>query len=132
MSSIKHIGNGTNKHTTVLCTDEKGAGGACHKYEVISTSLFNNLYQLKGNPFENDLKTSINFQNGAVKENGVNGCHNEDLIVIVIDRLQGFQSGEFACRENALAITKLEEALHWLRHRTSDRESRGVEGTSVK
>jgi hypothetical protein len=29
----------------------------------------------------------------------------------------------------ALAITKLEEALHWCQHRTADRESREVEGT---
>jgi hypothetical protein len=47
-----------------------------------------------------------------------------------IDRLQSFQSGDFACRENALALTKLEEALHWLDHRTKDRQRRGVEGTS--
>ena len=36
--------------------------------------------------------------------------------------------GDFACRENALALTKVEEALHWLNHRTADRQRRGVEG----
>ena len=56
---------------------------------------------------------------------------NEDLIAIVIDRMQGFQSGQFKCRENAVALTKLEEALMWLRKRTQDREDRGVEGTST-
>ncbi|MCK5607171.1 hypothetical protein KAR91_35130 [Candidatus Pacearchaeota archaeon] len=64
-----------------------------------------------------------------MKEHGVNGCHHEDLIAIVIDRLKSFQQGVFICRENALAITKLEEAVHWLRHRTNDRINRGVEGT---
>ena len=68
----------------------------------------------------------------AIKENGVNGCHNEDLIAVVIDRLQGFQAGEFSCRENAIAITKLEEALLWLNKRTQDRIRRGVEGTNIK
>jgi len=55
----------------------------------------------------------------------------EDLIAIVIDRLQCFQEGAYKCRENAIAITKLEEALLWLRKRTMDREKRNVEGTSI-
>lgn len=72
----------------------------------------------------------INFQEGAIKEHGVNGVANEDLINMVIKRLECFQDSEYRCRENALAITKLEEALHWLRHRTIGREKRNVEGTS--
>lgn len=36
------------------------------------------------------------------------------------------------CRENSMAITKLEEALLWLRKRTMGREQRGVEGTHIK
>ena len=73
----------------------------------------------------------VRFQNGPIGESGVNGCHQEDLLAIVIHRLRGFQSGEYACRENALALTKLEEAMHWLNHRTSERQKRGVEGTSA-
>ena len=57
---------------------------------------------------------------------------NEDLIAIVIDRMRGFQSGDYACRDNAIALTKLEEALMWLRNRTNGREARGVEGTNIK
>lgn len=71
----------------------------------------------------------IHFQEGPIKECGVNGIMNEDLIVMVIRRLEGFQNSEFKCRENACAITKLEEALLWLRKRTMGRENRGVEGT---
>ncbi len=58
------------------------------------------------------------------------GFTNEVLLAIVLDRLRAFQSGALACRENALAITKLEEALHWLGHRSKQRTTRGVEGTS--
>lgn len=74
---------------------------------------------------------SLLFQNGPVKENGegVNGITHEVLLAILIDRLQGFQSGPYKNRENAVAITKLEEALMWLHKRTLDREARGVEGT---
>jgi len=37
---------------------------------------------------------------------------------------------EFPCRENSCAITKLDEALHWLTARKVNREKRGVEGFS--
>ena len=76
-----------------------------------------------------DILCDIHFQEGPIKECGVNGVCNEDLINMVIDRLEHFQDSEFRCRENALAITKLEEALLWLRKRTMGREQRGVEGT---
>lgn len=111
---------GTRRHTEVLCLDEPGAGGACHVYRVISANSTGPTV----------IFASVSFQNGPVKESGVNGCHNEDLLAIVIDRLQHFQKGPFSCRENALALTKCEEALLWLRKRTMDREARGVEGTS--
>ena len=48
------------------------------------------------------------------------------------DRLKGFQSGDFACRENALALTALEECLLWMNKRVEDRASRGVLGTNNK
>lgn len=72
------------------------------------------------------------FQKGPIKEHGVNGVANEDLIAMVICRLEHFQRSEYSSRENAMAITKLEEALLWLRKRTIGRENRGVEGTSQK
>jgi hypothetical protein len=74
----------------------------------------------------------IRFQDGPIKEDGVNGAQIEDFIGIMIDRLNQFQNSEFRCRENACAITKLEEALMWLNKRTQDRKLRGVEGTSNK
>ena len=74
---------------------------------------------------------NIHFQEGPIRECGVNGVCDEDLINMVLCRLQHFQESEFKCRENALAITKLEEALLWLRARTMAREARGVEGTHI-
>lgn len=75
---------------------------------------------------------TIDFQEGPVKECGVNGIGNEDAIAMVLCRLEHFQRSPYACRENAIAITKLEEALLWLRKRTINRENRGVLGTSAK
>lgn len=105
-------------HTTVICRDAPGAGNACHIYEVTQTG------------YGQTSLTSVRFQNGPIQENDVNGCQNEDLLAIVIDRLQGFQSGNFSCRENAIALTKCQEALMWLEKRTADRVARGVEGKS--
>ncbi len=74
----------------------------------------------------------IAFQLGPVKEVGRNGCQMEDILEVVEARLKGFQAGKFACRENALELTKIQEAIHWLRQRTADREKRGFEGKNEK
>ena len=113
---------GTRKYTEIDVMDEQGPGNANHEYRITSVC-----------PPEQDcaILGTVSFQNGPIKEVGINGVMNEDLIAIVIDRMRGFQSGNFACRDNALALTKLEEALMWLRNRTNEREIRGVEGTSV-
>jgi hypothetical protein len=71
---------------------------------------------------------NIRFQCGPVKESGVNGTTLEEIIEVLWRRLDGFQHSDFKCRENALAITKLQEAQHWLQHRTRLRREQGVEG----
>jgi hypothetical protein len=79
---------------------------------------------------QNRVVGIVDFQEGPIKENGVNGVANEDLLGMVLVRLEHFQNSEYKCRENACAITKIEEALMWLRKRTNSRVKRGVEGTS--
>lgn len=113
---------GTQNYTMVLATDELDFN-ANHEYIVVAAPAEGKEIGLD-NPY-----AKVKFQKGPVKENGVNGCHNEDLIAIVIDRLEHLNQGQFACRENSIAITKLEEALLWLNKRTQDRVKRGVEGT---
>jgi len=73
----------------------------------------------------------IKFQCGPIKEHGVNGTTIEEVIGLLVARLEGFQSGPFRCRENALAITKLEEARLWLYERTRKRQEQGVEGVNA-
>ena len=117
---MEKIGNSRYTQVSVVGeADEKSK--ANHNY------LITNAKELEGNDV--GFSTAIAFQKGPIKESGVNGCHNEDLLTIVLHRLNGFQSSEFRCRENAIAITKIEEALLWLGKRTSDREARNVEGT---
>ena len=116
-----HKVNGLNDKLDIVVLDEPGQGNSCHKYGI------NMLTGTAGNS-----GPTISFQNGPIEEFGVNGISNEALLAIVEDRLSGFQSGEFSCRENALALTKLQEAMMWLHKRTRDRVARGVEGTNVK
>ncbi len=111
-----HRVNAANDLIIIEVSDEPGAGGANHEYEVKLPS---------------GQRTNISFQNGPINEKGVNGLTQEVLLAIVVDRLRSFQKGPYACRENALALTKIEEAQHWLHSRTRTRMARGVEGTSV-
>lgn len=112
-----HVANPVNDSIEIRVTDEPGQGGANHKYEL----------HIPGGG-----QWNIDFQNGPIKEFGVNGITQEALLAVVIDRLRSFQAGPFSCRDNAIALTHCEEALLWLKKRTYDRMARGVEGTNVK
>ena len=74
---------------------------------------------------------SFTLQNGAISENGKNGCQVTDIIAAARLIIEGLNA-KFPCRENAMTITKLDEALMWQEKRTNDRWQRGVEGTSKK
>lgn len=123
-----HKVNGLNEHIEVVAMDapEANSGGASHLYEMrVNTKMG---LRIQG----------IAFQKGPIAgADDVNGVSNEALLAIVIDRLRGFQgalatqtgvAAQFPTRENACALTKLEEALMWLQKRTRDRMARGVEG----
>jgi len=122
--------NPANDKLTVTVTDAPGAGGANHLYMIEGFDTTSNascpFVKRYGEPAKH---ATILFQNGPISEVGVNGITHEVLLSIVCDRLRSFQAGPYASRENALALTKLEEAQHWLLHRTRARIARGVEGT---
>lgn len=131
-----HKLNGLNEALRVTALDEPGKGGANFLY----------LIDRAGAP---DSQVQLKFQEGPIKtEEDYNGITNEALLAVVIDRMRGFQglfvkpkaseTGDpgidnpqrvFACKENAMALTHLEEALMWLQKRTRDRMARGVEGS---
>lgn len=72
---------------------------------------------------------SFTIQNGPVKEVGVNGCQVDTMIETAKIIIEGLNA-KFPCRENAMIITKLDEALMWSNKRKQDREKRNVEGLS--
>lgn len=73
------------------------------------------------------IMNDISFQNGAVKENGVNGITSEALIAILIHRTEALNE-RFQCLENDVAIKHLKCALVAFEERTKDRVARSVEG----
>ena len=88
-----------------------------------------------GNPtggFFKSVGIDITWQDGplgrGVDRKEPNGAFVETVIEAALQRIQFYQQSPYSCRENAIAITKLEEALHWLNHRTAQREKRQVEG----
>jgi len=110
------------ENCTITADDRDPKSGASHEYTII----------VNRGDLADPIVAKIEFQNGPLKENGVNGMTNEALLAIVVDRLEGFQEGQFASRESALALTAVQNALHWLHHRTRQRIARGVEGTWTK
>lgn len=117
------------KLNEVLVFDEKGNGGANYAYQIIPitdavTDVISTVTPVVG---------FIQFQNGARKlPESIQGVLDTDLLEIVRHRLQCFNKGEFATRENAIALTHIEEALLWMNKRVEDRIERGVLGTNNK
>lgn len=110
---------------TISVLDEPGQGGANHAYEV-SWKRDGDTRPIADAP--GVTSCYISFQNGPIKEFGVNGITQESLLAIVIDRLRSFQAGPFACDANQTAQYYCEKAMYQLQARTRDRISRGVEG----
>jgi hypothetical protein len=70
---------------------------------------------------------TLHFQSRPFHD-GANGVTIETLLAVILDRLRHYQSGPLACEENWQVITKLEEALMWMRLRTDRRVQRGTYG----
>lgn len=105
----------TQNFTKVL-KEKKFRFNAPHCYKIVNSKC-------------DDVMCYIHFQEGPVKEVGINGVFHEDLINVVIDRLEAFQNSDFACEDNEKALACFKEGLGHLRNRTRDREKRKVLGT---
>ena len=74
-----------------------------------------------------EFHSDIQFQHGTIPENGINGVTNEAVLDLLAMRIRALQV-RWPCRENALAITHIEQARMWLDERTRVRIDQGVEG----
>ena len=120
-----HKVNGLNEALVIRVNDEPGQGNACHSYTIYADDSIEPSVTKPGVT----VHQTIAFQNGPINEAGVSGVSNESLLAVVEDRLLGFQSGQYACRDNAIALTHVQSAMMWLQKRTRERMARGVEGT---
>ena len=115
----------------VFAIDVPGPGGAHHLYQVCKHNT--------GRISEEDgtfrtrpenMVLTVQMQYGGRNAAGsISGAVDADLLEIVRDRLRDFQAGPYSCRENACALTHIEEALMWLNRRVEDRITRGVQET---
>ncbi len=97
-----------------------------HRYSIEGFDAQTNPEHADG---ESQTECVLLFQNGTVPEVGVNGITPEILIDVLIDRFEGFQSGQFACTENEKALEGLRQAKDAIQSRTNNRVQRKVEGT---
>lgn len=93
----------------ILALDHPDHSGASHQYR-----------------FERDDGAqvgNITFHTGEIEPHigkDVNGVTMESLIVMMIDRLKGFQKGDNPHKQNEMARKRLEEALQALQVRTKE------------
>ncbi len=118
-----HRSNGCNWNLDVITPDDVGPGGAPTSYQIVNVSEQNT------SPDGDRVEVDIRFQNGPPAQVGTNGVTQESLTAVLIDRLEGFQRGPYACDENAEALGHYRRALAALKRRTEVRTIRGVEGT---
>jgi hypothetical protein len=126
-------GDSANHQLKIEVLDEPGAGGACHLYRISGFDTKTN----PSDPFKETFGQPATdarrlFQNGPIKEVGVNGTTQEAELAILIDRMECFQAGPYANNDNEQALFHLRGALECLQRRTKERMKRGVEGTHTK
>jgi len=107
--------------------DDDLHNGVHHRYIIV-----HNGYDINSGACS-ELSHDLFFQKGPRKEpTSKHGVLESDLLEIVRHRLQGHQKTEYATRENAVALTHIEEALMWMSKRVDDRAERSVLGTDKK
>ena len=117
------------KLNDVYAVDEKGNGGANHRY-IVSKSE-ETIWTCGNNTI--GVLEDIQFQNGPRNSEGSqHGILDTDLLEIVRHRMQCFQAGPFATDYNDKALEHIELALMYMNRRVEDRTERNVLGTNKK
>lgn len=91
--------------------------------DQIKQSLLANPYR-----YQNEFM-DITFQQGLPPDVGINGVRVEDVIEVVIAKLESYQTGSLACSENVEAIQSLLAAKDAIKRRRQRRMLQGVFNT---
>lgn len=109
-----HDGHGLTEAIEVRAADDPGPGGAHHLYT----------FTINGQEVGR-----LQFQKGPRDEAGSTpGVLSVAVLASLIDIHRDFQAGPYPSREGTLALTKMQEALHWLKARADERAARAVLG----
>jgi transcriptional regulator with XRE-family HTH domain len=93
-----------DKALEVLSVDRPGPGGICHQYEFYAAQEEGIGYAVG----------AVHFQEGKIKEAGVNGVRHEAVMSVIIDRLRAlYVSGRIREKEE-IALAHLLQARHAL------------------
>jgi hypothetical protein len=119
----------------------------CSVYPSTEKTISVNLDDTYGGAHSYAMSNCLGFNNGKTEYAGyaqfiqfikkeddgtiIPGVQSEQLLLVLIDRHKKLNE-RFPSREGALAITKMEEALHWLEARVKERINRGVMGDLKK
>lgn len=122
-----HDGHGLNDLIDIDHDDrDPFGGGASHRYTVTLSGSTDPYWA--ANPL-----ARIQFQHGPRKDpKSKPGITEAVLYAILIDRLEAFQSGPFACRENEEQLDHLRACLASTKARADERAARGVLGKNEK
>jgi hypothetical protein len=104
----------------VFVNDEKGPGGANHRYYVLLNPEGERVPA---------LLQHVHFQRGPRNvEGSYHGVLEDDLLAILEHRMQCFQAGSFVCAENAEALRGIQIARQAMKERRDKRLAQGVLG----
>lgn len=119
-----HDGHGLNESIIIA------ADAASHYYHAVIAA-----------PMADDAESGVfptpcvqvQFQHGPRNvEGSTPGATEAVLLAILIDRLRGFQTGPYACKENEEQLAHLKAALAAAKKRADERAARGVLGKNAK
>lgn len=111
---MKHIRNPLCGEKYTYVTGESALGSdnpTNHVFEVHRT-------------YDDKVVSRVNFHSGNFSVESINGLLNEDLVIMLIDRLESFQKSKLKCRENENALQHLNEALFWLNQRQINKKEK--------
>jgi hypothetical protein len=124
-----HDGHGLNDRIEIYA-DDRDNNGASHAYRIVIDITGSRLAIESGCTGKTDEPVArIQFQHGPRElDESTPGCTEAALYAVLIDRLESFQEGPFACHENAQQLEHLYAALALTKARADERASRGVLG----
>lgn len=120
-----HDGHGLNEDIVIQSDDRDPNGGnSAHVYDLFMVEDPNAVPVQIG---------FIQFQHGPRGVKGSKaGATEAAILAILIDRLEGFQAGPYACGENTAQLLHLRIALALTKQRADERAARGVLGKNKR